>query len=343
MKHSHPYVVGIQHRFAITPLLQSHLLEFSNDLPFDRAISLIATAIPSARVSSSQAQRLVQHFGELDEMEELLQSPGFGLNKSPDTHKVEVLYLQADGGHLSTDEGYRETKVGRLFAAHQIDQVSSDNEEVSLRNRIEHSDYLAHLGSHTDFTRRIDPLVSAHLENHPKAQLVAISDGADWIASWIKREYPKAILILDFYHVMEKVGEFAGMIFSSANSRSEWVDNRKEELASGRVDKVIMAIRTKVIGRRESIIEKARVVIQYLKKNKYRMKYDEYRSAGYCIGSGAIESAISTVVQQRCKLVGQRWTKRVASVLNLRAAFKSDKRTQIHQLINHQMGHSWAD
>ncbi|MEQ8703416.1 MAG: hypothetical protein RIC19_05835 [Phaeodactylibacter sp.] len=72
------------------------------------------------------------------------------------------------------------------------------------------------------------------------------------------------------------------------------------------------------------------------------MKYDEYRKAGYCIGSGAIESAISTVVQQRCKLVGQRWTKRVAAVLNLRAAFKSGKRDGIRQIINKQMGHSWA-
>ena len=52
------------------------------------------------------------------------------------------------------------------------------------------------------------------------------------------------------------------------------------------------------------------------------MKYPEYRaksmSKGYCIGNGAIESAISTV----CKLVGQRWTKRVAAVLNIRAVFK---------------------
>jgi hypothetical protein len=120
------------------------------------------------------------------------------------------------------------------------------------------------------------------------------------------------------------------------------VDNRKEELVAGRVDKVIIAIRSKAVGRRESITEKARIVVQYFEKNKYRIKYDEYRAAGHCIGSGAIESAISTVVQQRCKLVGQRWTKRVKAVLNVRAAFKSQKRPQIRQLINHQMGHSWA-
>lgn len=342
MNKDHPYITGVKHSFAITPLLQSHLLEFSNDLPFERSAELLRTAIPSAQVSSSQAQRLVQYYGDLSEMELLLQKPGFGIPDNTDEAKVKVLYVQADGGHLSTDDGYRETKVGRLFSAHQIETVSSDNEAIDMRKCIEKSDYLAHLGNHIDFTKRLNPLIKAHLENHPKVQVVAISDGADWIASWIKRDYPQAMLILDFFHAVEKIGEFAGMVFSSSENRCAWVDNRKEELADGNVDKVIMAIRSKAVGRRKSIAEKARVVIQYLEKNKYRMKYDEYRSAGYCIGSGAIESAISTVVQQRCKLVGQRWTKRVAAVLNVRAAFKSGKRTQIRQLINQQMGYSWV-
>ncbi|TXB67891.1 hypothetical protein [Phaeodactylibacter luteus] len=72
------------------------------------------------------------------------------------------------------------------------------------------------------------------------------------------------------------------------------------------------------------------------------MKYDEYRKAGYCIDSGAIESAISTVVQQRCKLVGQRWTQSVTAVLNLRAAFKSGKQDGIRRIINAQMDHPWT-
>ncbi len=72
------------------------------------------------------------------------------------------------------------------------------------------------------------------------------------------------------------------------------------------------------------------------------MKYDEYVSAGYCIGSGAIESAISTVVQQRCKLVGQRWTKKVIAVLNVRAVFKSGKKEKLKGIINAKMGYKNA-
>ena len=38
------------------------------------------------------------------------------------------------------------------------------------------------------------------------------------------------------------------------------------------------------------------------------MKYNEYRSKGYNIGSGAIESANKYIVGQRLKLSGMQWT-----------------------------------
>lgn len=318
------------------------MLEFSNALPFQPAMSLLKTALPSARLSASQAQRLVQHFGGLDEVEELLQSPGFDIPGSSAEDGKSVLYIQADGGHLLTDDGYKETKVGRLFCGQHIKQVSSDNDEVMLRNKLEHSDYLAHLGNYKDFVARLNPLIDNHIKKHPHAQPVVVSDGAEWIETWQSKCFPNAKVILDFYHAAEKLCEFATMVFSSSKNKDQWVTKRKAELLEGQVEKVILAIRTKALGRRCSIIEKAEAVIQYYQKNSYRMEYNEYRKAGYCIGSGAIESAISTVVQQRCKLVGQRWTQRVDAVLNLRAAFKSGKLEGIRRIIDAQMGHPWA-
>lgn len=321
---------------AITPLLQSHVLEFSNELPFNRAMELLNTSLPSAKTSSSQAQRLVQHFGNLEQMEALLQEPGFELSDGSDKN---VLYVQVDGGHLLTDDGYRETKLGRLFGGEHIKRVSSDNEEVMLRNKLESSDYLAHMGHYEAFVERLNPLIKNHLKNNPGVRLVAVSDGAEWIERWLNRDYPEAQGILDFYHAFEKVCEFSGLVFKSKKNKSEWLDQRKEELLQGKSEKVVLAIQAKASGRRATITEKAAAVIQYFHKNQHRMKYDEYRKSGFCIGSGAIESAISTVVQQRCKLVGQRWTERVAAVLNLRAAFKSNKRSGIRKLINAQMGY----
>jgi len=320
---------------AITPLLQSHVLEFSNALPFDSAMNLLKTVLGSSEVNSSQAQRLVQYFGNLDQMEDILQEPGFNLDSD---EEQDVLYVEVDGGHILTDDGYRETKVGRLFGGQHIVQMSSGHEQVNLRNKLECSDFIAHYGHYKDFVERLNPLIQAHLQQNPKTRLVAVSDGAEWIEGWLKRDFPEAQCILDFYHACEKVCEFAGMVFSSLEKKQQWIEERKKELLEGEMEELILAIRTKASGRRKAIREKAESVVQYYQNNRHRMQYDQYRKLGYCIGSGAIESAISTVVQQRCKLVGQRWTKRVQAVLNLRAAFKSNKRAAIRKLINNQMG-----
>jgi len=339
---AHKYIAKMQHNFAISPLLQSHVLEFSNEQPFDRAMALLRTALPAVDMGSSQSQRLMQYYGELTQTEEVLTNPGFDFETPKSEEEIAptapVLYVQVDGGHLPTDDGYRETKVGRIFAGHHIVQKSSDNEQVILRNELAVSDYLAHLGTHTEFTARFDALVNAHLQQVPGLKMIAISDGAEWIANWLRVTFPCAILILDFYHATEHLAEFAKLVFTSKANRTSWIDARKKELLEGELDQVIAAIAQKANGRRNSIATKANELTAYYENNSYRMKYNEYLAAGYCIGSGAIESAISTVVQQRCKLVGQRWTKRVAAVLNIRAVFKSGKRGKLRAVINSQMG-----
>lgn len=337
----------MNHRLAISPLLQSHMLEFANEQPFGRAMSLLHTALPAVNMSSSQSQRLTQHIGSLSALEELLTIPGFDFeqqenNQLEEPKSEDVLYVQVDGGHLRTDEGYRETKVGRIFGGHHFIKKSSDNENVDLRMQLEKSDYLAQLGSHVDFTARFDKLICAHLQQTPTARMVAISDGAEWIAKWLMERHPKVTVILDFYHAMEHLTNVAPLVIGLDTERSEWIELQRKRLLKGQTDRVIAAIKSKRRGCTDYGTEQANQLIAYYEKNRYRMKYNEYRNAGYCIGSGAIESAISTVVQQRCKLVGQRWTKRVTAVLNIRAIFKSGKREKLRAIINQEMGASKA-
>lgn len=334
----------MNHQIAISPLLQSHMLEFSSEQPFERAMALLATALPAAKTGASQSQRLMQYYGQLPQAEEILKEPGFEFKEEAKNqeqaqgHSAEVLYLQIDGGHLRTDEGFRETKLGRIFAGHHLVKTSSEEEGVEHRMKLEASDYLAHLGHYSGFAARFGPLVHNHLRQVPAGvPVVALSDGAGWIAKWLLEEFTGILLILDFYHVLEHLGNFAKLVFTSGSRCCDWVALRKQELLTGQLDAVIDAIRHKASGRRASIVQKAEQLIAYYEHNRYRMKYNEYRAAGYCIGSGAVESAISTVVQQRCKLVGQRWTEKVTAVLNIRAIFKSGKRDKLRTLINQQM------
>lgn len=304
-------------------------------------MALLNTALPAVDIGSSQAQRLVQHYGNSAAVEDLLASPGFKLDSSneqkiaveeKDTARP-ILYVQVDGAHLLTEEGYQETKVGRIFGGQHIVQKDSGYEDVIPRNALAESDYLAHLGYYKDFTKRFDLLIEAHLAQSPKAQMVVVSDGAPWIANWLKEHFPQARLILDFYHAVEHLTAWAKLAFEDAKLRNPWVEARKTALWNGQIPQVLRAIVQQMCGKKGLVWKKGQALLAYYRKNFYRMKYNEYRALGYCIGSGAIESAISTVVQQRCKLVGQRWTQRVAAVLNLRAIFKSSKRDKLRAIL----------
>jgi len=73
---------------------------------------------------------------------------------------------------------------------------------------------------------------------------------------------------------------------------------------------------------REAVAE----VVGYLERHAHRMEYPEYLAQGWCIGSGAVESACKTVVGQRLKLAGMRWGEDGAHALcHLRALYRSDK------------------
>ena len=251
LRKDHVYVKEMQHRFNISPLLQSHTLEFSHQMPFERAMKLLNTVLDRANIGASQSQRLMQYFGSLDEVEHQLKDRGFEPDLSKGKQK-ETLYAQVDGGHLLTDEGYRETKVGRIFKSTSVKCVSTDNEGVNKRNQIEQSDYLAQLGHYQLFTKRFDTLLDSHLSCNPY-ELVLISDGVEWISNWQVNKYPKATMILDFYHALEHLSSYAKMIFNSDKNKGDWIANQKEELLQGNLDKVILAIKEKSITRRQSM------------------------------------------------------------------------------------------
>ncbi len=58
-----------------------------------------------------------------------VEEQGKEVEEAPD----KVLYLEVDGGHLRTDEDYRETKVGRIFSSQHGIKKSFDDEQIIRR------------------------------------------------------------------------------------------------------------------------------------------------------------------------------------------------------------------
>ena len=72
---------------------------------------------------------------------------------------------------------------------------------------------------------------------------------------------------------------------------------------AGRIDAILTELRT-----HSETCEEARKCIDYLTRNRHRMRYPEFRAAGLCVSSAVVESGCKLVIGARLKRAGMRWT-----------------------------------
>lgn len=225
----------------------------------------------------------------------------------------DVVYALADGLMLLFDEGYKETKLGRTFCA--SDLIDSDIDHRA--GQIKASNYVGHVGSWSEFWTKWQRDLQARVDAGKR--LVFISDGVVWLHQQLQQSYPDSTHILDFYHAMEHLGGLAQVGISGPKARQAWLELQRNLLLDSQLDKVLANVALLPVG-----ADTSGKVCTYLENNRLRMDYKSYLDQGWCIGSGAIESANKAIVQSRLKKSGQRWSKSGAQhVLDLRTCWMS--------------------
>jgi hypothetical protein len=218
--------------------------------------------------------------------------------------------------------------LARIFAGNQLTKTSSYKAKES-RGYVHDSHYIAHLGGHEDFEQKLHP--SLEIIEKVAKEMVVLCDGAVWIKDFFQTYYPKATQILDIYHVKEHIADFATHAIDE-NQRKQWLDNQYQNLIDSQSDMIIEDVQN--CQNLSKTVEKIQQnLINYLKNNQFRIDYKAYREKGWLIGSGPIESAHRTVIQQRMKLSGQLWTiQKAQNMLNLRTCWLSN---QWDSVLNH--------
>ncbi len=293
--------------FGVSPYLQEKLI-FLGQMEVYQQASEVVEKLLGLSVSVSQIYRLTTYYGQaleadLDQIE------------TSDVAEQGVVYAQADGAMLLTEEGYKENKLARIFPATALKESTVEDRG----GHIESSLFVTHLGPAPDFSRKL----RLQLDEYKPLEkdLVFISDGAIWLRQLMEQNYPKATLILDVYHAMSYIGQAAMAAFGAGGWANKWIDNQRKLLLNSELQKVITHIEDLGI---EATLRTS--ICNYLNSNADRMDYQSYRKRGLLIGSGAIESANRTVVQKRLKRAGQRWSLVGAQqVLNLRACWMSNR------------------
>jgi hypothetical protein len=85
----------------------------------------------------------------------------------------------------------------------------------------------------------------ARAVGYPNARLRAfVADGAHWLWKLAEDYFPRAIQILDWYHLSEHVHKAAAAVFGEGNAAAKaWAEARETELWEGQVEAALAAVR----------------------------------------------------------------------------------------------------
>jgi hypothetical protein len=158
----------------------------------------------------------------------------------------------------------------------------------------------------------------------PPALHLFMGDGAPWVWDIRATHFPDAVEILDFYHAalhLEPLLDLWGVDAAGRTAlRGEW----RAMLKAGKVDALVDLCAARGSGLDSDRVLAWEKALGYYRTNRGRMRYDEYISKGWPIGSGEVEGACKSVVCDRFKCSGMLWSSEgLEALLPFRAALKA--------------------
>ena len=206
---------------------------------------------------------------------------------------------QADGSART-----REVKLGCVFT-----QVGLDKEGQPRRDP-DSTTYVGAIESSTLFGWRL--YAEALRRGLAQAkEVIVLTDGARYNRTIAQTHFPEAIHIVDLFHAYEHLTTLAQALLGlDAKTPQPWRDLLEAGDISGLVHKVGKKI--PAAGPGKKILLKQ---LGYFEKNASQMRYAEYRRKKYFVGSGVVEAGCRTVIGQRLKQSGMRWSVRGANAI----------------------------
>jgi hypothetical protein len=131
-----------------------------------------------------------------------------------------------------------------------------------------------------------------------------LGDGARWIWNLADEHFPDASQIVDRFHAKQHLSDVAKSIYAAGSDLAEqWERKRHDELDAGDIEAVLSALR-----RHSPKNDEARKCVEYIERNRERMRYPQFRAAGLCTSTGVVEASCKVAIGTRCKRAGMHWT-----------------------------------
>jgi hypothetical protein len=144
--------------------------------------------------------------------------------------------------------------------------------------------------------------------------LAVLGDGAAWIWTIAAEPFPTAVQIVDWFHASERIWDLGrALLGEGAAETTAWVEGQLTRLAHGQVVKLVQEWQALPCRGEAAAVRDEQVT--YFTNQAPRMAYDQYRAAGWDIGSGMVESACKHLIGAREQGPGMRWSERGAQAV----------------------------
>ena len=291
---------------------------------FDLAATGFSDAV-GCRISGDSVARLTEAWGQRVEAQRnqevaVANQPGQRGERLSERRLAEVTPITTQA-NISTDgammlvreEGWKEVKVVAISAVQTQPASARVNTQPSRRD----VDLLVELRDHSYQAGLWDAdTMALHqyaeglrrgLDYCPKRS--SVNDGALWIKRITDLNFPGVPQIVDWSHATGHLWAVANAVYGEQTPTAKaWAERQLDHLWGDQVADVVTDLGGLDLQQPTwpAIVQEAP---EYFRTNQARMRYATFRTEGYPIGSGTVESAANTVVHHRLRRPGRGWAR----------------------------------
>jgi hypothetical protein len=329
---------------SLSPGLSAMVDRAAAEGPFAPASELLAQ-LAGVSVGAKRAERAAEANGQVLAhalaAEVTALAAGDATVVGPMLDKPEKLYVAIDGTGVPTvaaevqgraaknADGVARTREAELAVV--FTQTKLDDDGYPVRDPGS-SSYLATFEPAESFGRYAELAARRRGSDHA-GSVVVLGDGAERIWNLAERHFPAATHIVDLYHARQHLHALDRTVAAVADLGPGWTDQRVDQLDTGDIDALLAAFADLELAETDrAAVDKQ---LGYFRTNKTRMAYGTFRQAGLFVGSGVVEAGCKTIIAQRLKQSGMRWTTNGATgIFTLRCEQASgtwhDSRQRLH-------------
>jgi len=313
---------------TVAPRQQGHLVQLASWMPFRHA-SRVLEELLGVYVSPETARRLCEEVGRRVEEKQTAEAKAPWSDVAHAQENSCRMAISADGAMVPLIGG--EWAEVRTLAIGEVPACPNDPEKVHVGNL----SYFSRLTDATHFTELAE-VETRRRQLVQAKEVCAVTDGAEWLQSFVEIHRADAIRVLDFPHAAEHLAKLLEALTANGMTLPPKMLERCLHVLKHRGPGALSRLAER-LNETEARQEDVREHLGYLRKRLALMQYPAVRRAGWPIGSGMVESANKLVVEARLKGTGMRWERaNVNPLLALRNGVCNERWQETWQTACHQ-------